>query len=98
MKMPLEITKNPNSTILLKLHSQHNIHFNTLNTIITRTIKFQCKSDIDINPTQTSLQHNMHFITLPIELQWHNTMINQAIINNTINKHKKYSTINKKHI
>jgi hypothetical protein len=40
----------------------------------------------------------MHFITLPIELQRHNTIINQAIINNTIIKHKKYSTINKNHI
>jgi hypothetical protein len=35
----------------------------------------------------------MDFITLPIELQRHNTIINQAIIN----KHKKYSTINNKH-
>jgi hypothetical protein len=41
--------------------------------------------------------HNMHFIKLPIELQRHDTIINQAIINNTINKHKKNSTIfNKK--
>jgi hypothetical protein len=47
------------------------------------------------NPTQQSYpnippnKHNMHFIKLPIELQRHNTIINQEIINNTINKHKK---------
>jgi len=60
-------------------------------------------------PTQQSYPnippnvHNMHFITLSIELQCHNTIISQAIINNTINKHKKHPTIfnkkeKKKHI